>query len=314
MDAGKQLMWRSMRDAGVSADVIRQRFRADDAPIAVGRIATGLGIELAEGSGGSFAGRLLLQPDRAWLWTPADDSKELRRFTLAYLIGHVLRMPFGEYQLSLGYERGNERPEIAGFARELLMPRELLSRLINEDQDDEASLSRRLGVLPAHLKLRLKELRLSSPAPSERTQQDLKLGTPFDDLPEDNDRTEVGGELPFQEREEREDKTEPAGRIDRRVYERVNARFEVRFSLPGQAANALLAYSKDVSVGGLCIKTSRAHEVGDQLDITMVVADETFELHAVVSWTRSGFVGVRFVDVPSEDQTRLQRLIRSLKR
>jgi hypothetical protein len=310
MDTGKQPMWKSMRDAGASPDMIRQRFRADEAPIAVGRIATGLGIELAEGDTNTYAGHLALQPERAWLWTPTDNAKEVRRYTLAYLIGHVLRMPFGDYRLPPGYERSSDDSEVATFARELLMPRELLERLLKEDLDDETSMAKRLGVLAVHLRRRIQELGLPMPQSDERTQQNVESGAPFEApfAGEDEMRTEVGGRLPF------EDKTDPAGRADRRIFERVNARFEVRFSLPGQAANALLAYSKDISVGGLCLKTSRAHDIGDLLELDMVVAQETYHLRAQVAWTRSGFIGARFVEVSSEDQARLAKLLKALRR
>ena len=46
----------------------------------------------------------------------------------------------------------------------------------------------------------------------------------------------------------------------------------------------------------------------------MNIGGQTFELVGVVSWVRSGAIGVRFEDLSTSDRTRLQTLAASLPR
>ncbi|MBM7115665.1 TIGR02266 family protein [Archangium primigenium] len=103
---------------------------------------------------------------------------------------------------------------------------------------------------------------------------------------------------------------------NRRAYERMSARFDVRFKEARDAARALHAYSLNLSAGGLCLRTSRAYDVGARVQLQMRVEGEDFELEGVVSWVRDDAeaIGVRFVDVSSGDQERLQRVVSSFKR
>jgi uncharacterized protein (TIGR02266 family) len=101
---------------------------------------------------------------------------------------------------------------------------------------------------------------------------------------------------------------------DRRQFERVPAKIEVRFSHPADAARALRAYSLNLSVGGLCLKTQRKYELGDILKLEMKVQGHAFALQAVVAWIRPGAIGVRFQDVSDVDRDRLSQLVTTFKR
>ncbi len=101
---------------------------------------------------------------------------------------------------------------------------------------------------------------------------------------------------------------------DRRVFERVPARVEVRFEEPGQAARALKAYSLNFSAGGLCLLSERHYEVGATLKLELDVAGEHYRFDGVVAWVRGGAVGVRFENVSPPDQARLRALVETLRR
>jgi len=102
---------------------------------------------------------------------------------------------------------------------------------------------------------------------------------------------------------------------DRRQHERVSARIEVRFGKADQAARALRAYSLNFSVGGLCLKTQRAYEIGDRLSLSMTIEGQEFEVMGAVAWVRAGVaVGVRFEGVKDEDRERLQQIVEALKK
>jgi len=325
-DTDKQLLWKLMREKQVTAEAVRHYFRAEEPPIAVARIATGMGIELTEGLGAALAGKLELSRERARIWTSSEEGKESRRYTLAYLVGQTLHMPFGEYQLPIGHETMDTRSEVSFFARDLLMPREMLRRLLFEGGQEEAHMAQRLGVSLYQLQVRMVELDLPRPPPPQK---------PPPEAPEDLIRTitkppQQRASIDFEVDDEDladltatrtdhrplplEDRTEPAGYAERRREERIDARVEVRFSLPGQAANALRAYSKDISLGGLCLKTTKPHAVGELLEVTMVVGAEQYRLQARVAWVRGDAAGLRFINVGAEDAQRLQRLVQSLKR
>lgn len=103
---------------------------------------------------------------------------------------------------------------------------------------------------------------------------------------------------------------------NRRVEERVSARFEVHFNHMEDAAKALRAYSLNISSGGLCLRTKRAYDVGAPVKLELRVNGEVFNLQGVVAWVRdeSEAVGVRFTKLSEEDRARLQSVIDSLKR
>jgi len=101
---------------------------------------------------------------------------------------------------------------------------------------------------------------------------------------------------------------------DRRRHERVSARIEVRFGKADQAARALRAYSLNFSVGGLCLKTQRAYEIGDRLSLSMTIEGKEFSLIGAVAWVRAGAIGVRFEGVRDQDRERLQEIVEALKK
>jgi len=107
--------------------------------------------------------------------------------------------------------------------------------------------------------------------------------------------------------------TEPSGE-DRRQHERVPARIEVRFGQADQAARALRAYSLNFSVGGLCLKTRRAYDIGDRLNLSMTIEGQEFALTGAVAWARPGAIGVRFEGLKDEDRQRLQALVQALRK
>jgi uncharacterized protein (TIGR02266 family) len=104
--------------------------------------------------------------------------------------------------------------------------------------------------------------------------------------------------------------------LNRRVDERISARFEVHFARVQEAARALRAYSLNVSAGGLCLRTQRAYDVGTPVQMEMQIDGELLKLQGVIAWVRdeSEAIGVRFTDMSDEARERLQRVIDSIKR
>jgi uncharacterized protein (TIGR02266 family) len=111
--------------------------------------------------------------------------------------------------------------------------------------------------------------------------------------------------------------TEPSGGAgapeERRQYERVPARIQVRFAHPAHAARAFRAYSLNFSVGGLCLKTQRTYAVGDPLTLELEVGGHDFKLMGSVAWVRPGVIGVRFEDVSEGDRERLAQIVETFK-
>jgi uncharacterized protein (TIGR02266 family) len=100
--------------------------------------------------------------------------------------------------------------------------------------------------------------------------------------------------------------------VDRREFARVPARVEVRLKAE-QAARALRAYSLNFSVGGICLKTQKDYQVGDQLQLSMTIEGRDFELRGVVAWVRPGVaVGVRFDELSQSDRERLTQVVSAL--
>lgn len=96
---------------------------------------------------------------------------------------------------------------------------------------------------------------------------------------------------------------------ERRQFERFAARIEVRFGHASDAARAFRAYSLNLSVGGLCLRTQKRYELGELLRLELDVQSESFLLKGVVAWVRDGAIGVRFEDVGEEDRERLTRIV-----
>ena len=102
--------------------------------------------------------------------------------------------------------------------------------------------------------------------------------------------------------------------VERRKDERVVARIEVRFQEASEAARAFRAYSLNLSVGGLCLKTRKQYEVGAALQLLLTVEDQEYSLSGAVAWERNGAIGVRFENVDATDRKRLSDLVGRFKR
>lgn len=101
---------------------------------------------------------------------------------------------------------------------------------------------------------------------------------------------------------------------DRRRYERIPARIEVRFDDSTDAARALRAYSLNFSVGGLCIRSRHPYQVGSDLQMSMTIGDQDFHFRCTVAWVRGDAVGLRFEDVTESDRDRLETLVAALRK
>jgi uncharacterized protein (TIGR02266 family) len=101
---------------------------------------------------------------------------------------------------------------------------------------------------------------------------------------------------------------------ERRRDPRIGARFEVGFKNTAAAAQAFKAFSVNFSAGGLCLKSSRQHAVGEAVELKLEVAGEKFELKGTVQWVKAQVVGVRFVDVSPADRVRLESVAGTLRR
>ncbi len=101
---------------------------------------------------------------------------------------------------------------------------------------------------------------------------------------------------------------------ERRRSERVPAHVEVRFEEASQAAKAFRAYSLNLSVGGLCVRTQRRYERGTVVRVSMTIEGEVVQLEATVAWVRDGAVGLRFNLVSPADRARLEKLVASVRR
>lgn len=110
------------------------------------------------------------------------------------------------------------------------------------------------------------------------------------------------------------DAKDSAAPDERRQYERVPARIAVQFSHPSEAARVLRAYSLNFSIGGICLRTSKAYQVGDPLLLELQVDSRVFRVSGAVAWIRQGAVGVRFVGLSGEDREKLEHLVAEFRR
>ncbi|MBL8952477.1 MAG: PilZ domain-containing protein [Myxococcaceae bacterium] len=97
---------------------------------------------------------------------------------------------------------------------------------------------------------------------------------------------------------------------ERRRDPRIGARFDVSFRSAADAAKAFKTFSVNFSAGGLCLRTSRPHAVGEVVQLHLVVDAQAFELKGTVQWARADVVGVRFVDLQPAQRARLEELAR----
>ncbi len=99
---------------------------------------------------------------------------------------------------------------------------------------------------------------------------------------------------------------------ERRNDVRVGAKVAVKFQAVAQAAQALNTFSVNFSAGGLCLRTKAAHGLGEQLQMTVTIEGEVFELNGVVAWARGDVLGIRFIEVSPPDRERLTAVSKAL--
>jgi Tfp pilus assembly protein PilZ len=105
--------------------------------------------------------------------------------------------------------------------------------------------------------------------------------------------------------------TEPTD--ERRRDPRYTARLVVRFAKPQDAARAFEAFSMNLSAGGLCLRSTVRHELGETLRIELDAGPDQLSLDAVVAWVRRDTMGVRFVNVRLPVRERLEALVERLR-
>jgi type IV pilus assembly protein PilZ len=81
-------------------------------------------------------------------------------------------------------------------------------------------------------------------------------------------------------------------------------------------------YTKNVSQGGMFIKTDHPHEIGSRIDVQLHSQELGEPMHIVcevvrretdVSGGKEQGIGVKFVDIAPESRERLMRLLKTLK-
>lgn len=309
--------WKEMRRDRLLPHPLRQRFGLDEPPIRIERLLPDCGIEIFRGRGGVVAGRLELSAQRARMWLNADEPEDRQRFTCAYLLGHLILHPEGEYSCPLAVESAGGNPEALAFAKQLLMPGPLVTQYHGEATDQ--ALHALFGVPKEVMGRRLEELGLSTapgvPAAAPMPLRGAVVSRPLPRPAEPGDAPPAGSDEektdPNISRAATAPKTTGTG-AERRQFERVLARIEVRFEQPRQAAKALRAFSLDLSAGGLCLRTRRQYSLGETLNLEMRIAEHDFQLEGVVAWIRDGVIGVRFQQVSDKDRQRLSSVIQSL--
>jgi uncharacterized protein (TIGR02266 family) len=315
--------WKQMRRERLLPHPFRQHFGLDLPPIRIERLLPDSGIEILRGRGGVVAGRLELTAQRARMWINTDDPEDRQRFTFAYLLGHLILHPEGEYSCPHAVESAGGNPEALAFAKQLLMPGPLVTRFHGEPTDKP--LHALFGVPKEVMNRRLEELGLQTTPGTTSPPMPLRPGVASRPLPYPTE-PEAADE-PTLINNDDDEKTDPgisaaeavrpppadAG-AERRQFERVPARIEVRFEQPRQAAKALRAFSLDLSAGGLCLRTRRRYSLGETLNLQMKIGEHDFRLEGVVAWMRDGVIGVRFHQISGKDRQRLAAIVQSLGR
>lgn len=104
---------------------------------------------------------------------------------------------------------------------------------------------------------------------------------------------------------------------ERRVEERVEVEVEVRYRT---IQDFLAAYSRNISGGGLFIRTPQPQPLNQQVQLrfTLPGLDRRFEMGGIVVWSnaspRSSFppgMGIKFVQVAPEDVERIHEFVRN---
>jgi Tfp pilus assembly protein PilZ len=99
---------------------------------------------------------------------------------------------------------------------------------------------------------------------------------------------------------------------ERRSHPRAQIRVGVRFESPADLAKAVEATTRNIGLGGLCLKTQRTYRQGDPLRLFIELGGEdALEVTAVVAWSRPGVaIGVRFDNLTEMQRAHLEDLLR----
>lgn len=99
---------------------------------------------------------------------------------------------------------------------------------------------------------------------------------------------------------------------ERRSHARAEIRVGVRFASPAELAKAVEATTRNIGLGGLCLKTQRVYRRGDPLRLIIELGGEdSLEVAAVVAWARPGVaIGVRFDNLTELQRAHLEDLLR----
>jgi hypothetical protein len=97
----------------------------------------------------------------------------------------------------------------------------------------------------------------------------------------------------------------------RRRETRIHVAFPVGLASSAEAVDILQADAVNLSLGGLCVRTSPGYRAGQRLAIDVRCEAGRFALRGVVAWStpRAALLGIRFVDLPPEASARLEALI-----
>lgn len=104
---------------------------------------------------------------------------------------------------------------------------------------------------------------------------------------------------------------------ERRTEERAEVEVEVRYRT---MQDFLAAYSRNISGGGLFIRTPQPPPLNQQVQLkfTLPGLDHRFEMGGIVVWSnaspRSSFppgMGIKFVEAAPEDVERIQEFVRN---
>ena len=98
---------------------------------------------------------------------------------------------------------------------------------------------------------------------------------------------------------------------ERRTTPRSLARLGVRFSGRDQLAQAMQATTHNIGLGGLCLLTNKAYQVGTRFELVIELGnEEVLQLSAVVAWSKPGrAVGVRFEGMNEQQRRRIEELV-----
>jgi uncharacterized protein (TIGR02266 family) len=97
---------------------------------------------------------------------------------------------------------------------------------------------------------------------------------------------------------------------ERRSTPRLPIRVGVRFGSRDELAKAIQATTRNIGMGGLCIRTAHEYPRGAQLHVDIEFGGEVLSVDAVVAWSRPGLaIGVRFDNLTDEQRQLLADIL-----